>query len=95
MTRLDSVWSRFPAMAICNSSHAFSSGTSQSDLLEDTICHHTILLPGRNLYLTPLLDKKKYRGKGNREGALLAFRTLQETGLGDIHTVPGTKVCTS
>ena len=59
---------------------------------EESMCHHTLLLPGRNLYLTPLLEKKKFRGKGNKEGALLAFRTLQEDHIGDIHTVPNSKV---
>ena len=41
----------------------------------------TIVLPGRILYLTPLLNAKKYRNRGNKDGAIQAFFQLEEEGL--------------
>ena len=40
-----------------------------------------LTLPGAHLDLSVLLKEKKFRGKGNKEGALQAMRNLQENGL--------------
>ena len=42
------------------------------------------MLPGSILKLSSLLVKKKFTGKGNKEGAVQAFKDLQEAGLGQL-----------
>lgn len=51
----------------------------------------TILLPGKILYLTPLLNAKKYRNRGNKDGAIRAFYQLHDEGLGNVIEVEGGK----
>lgn len=41
-------------------------------------------LPGKNLYLTPLLKAKKFRSYGYKTGAMSAFRELQTADLGTV-----------
>lgn len=41
-------------------------------------------LPGKNLYLTPLLKAKKFRSYGYKTGAMSAFRELQNADLGKV-----------
>ena len=41
-----------------------------------------LTLPGKQLDLSVLLKEKKFRHKGNKEGALRAMRILEEDGLG-------------
>ena len=50
-----------------------------------------LTLPGRILFLTPLLALKKFRKKGNKDGAVRAFYRLQEEGLGRVIEVEGCK----
>jgi hypothetical protein len=45
---------------------------------------HTLNLPGKMLYLTPLLKAKKFRKFGYKEGALAAFEELQNAKLGKL-----------
>lgn len=45
---------------------------------------HTLRLPGQRLYLTPLLKAKKFRKFGYKEGALSAFRELENSDLGKL-----------
>lgn len=42
------------------------------------------MLPGKTLVLTNL-NAKKFRNKGNKDGALKAFRELASEGLGKIY----------
>ena len=42
------------------------------------------MLPGKILNLSALLQAKKFRGKGNKEGAVAAFQELEQTGLGKL-----------
>ena len=58
---------------------------------EDETAGFCLTLPGRILYLTPLLALKKFRKKGNKDGAVRAFYRLQEEGLGNVQEVMGTK----
>lgn len=46
------------------------------------IAGYTITLPGKRLYLTPLLSQKKFRSYGNKDGAVKAFYQLEKEGLG-------------
>ena len=41
-------------------------------------------LPGKVLYLSPLLAQKKFRKRGNKDGALRAFYQLETEGLGKV-----------
>ena len=52
---------------------------------------YCLTLPGKKLYLTPLLAQKKFRKKGNKDGAVRAFYLLQEEGLGKVLEVAGSK----
>ena len=52
---------------------------------------YCLTLPGRKLYLTPLLGMKKFRKRGNKEGALAAFYQLEEDGLGKLLELQGSK----
>ena len=51
------------------------------------VAAHTLKLPGKRLYLTPLLKAKKIRQYGYKTGALAAFDELQQAGLGVLDTV--------
>lgn len=42
---------------------------------------YSLLLPGRILYLSALLVQTKFRGRGNKAGALAGWILLQEGGL--------------
>ena len=64
--------------------------TSPADQDGDTAAY-CLTLPGRTLYLTPLLAQKKFRKKGNKDGAVRAFYQLQEDGLGKVLEVGGNK----
>lgn len=48
----------------------------------DGAAAHTLRLPGKKLYLTPLLKAKKFRNFGYRAGAMSAFEELQKAELG-------------
>ena len=48
---------------------------------------YCLLLPGKVLYLSPLLAAKKFRNKGNKSGALTALRHLEQEGLGKLKEV--------
>ena len=43
-----------------------------------------LLLPGKVLNLSALLQAKKFRGKGNKEGAVAALEELHKAGLGKL-----------
>ena len=40
---------------------------------DDATAAFTLLLPGKTLYLSKLLALKKFRNKGNKDGAVRAF----------------------
>ena len=45
---------------------------------------YSLLLPGKVLYLNALLSLKKFRDRGNKEGAVQGFYVLQGAGLGRV-----------
>jgi hypothetical protein len=45
---------------------------------------YCLLLPGEVLDLSTLLSLKKFRGRGNKDGALEAMRLLQSDDLGKL-----------
>ncbi len=58
---------------------------------EDDTAGFCLTLPGKTLYLTPLLALKKFRKKGNKDGAVKAFFRLQQEGLGRVLELQGGK----
>ena len=42
------------------------------------------LLPGKILHLSDLLEMRKFRDRGNKEGAVRGFRVLEEAELGKL-----------
>lgn len=57
-----------------------TSSTSNSGEV-GTFC---LQLPGKVLNLSALLAAKKFRSRGNKDGALAAFRELEKAGLGKL-----------
>lgn len=49
---------------------------------KSTVEGFCLTLPGKQLDLSILLKEKKFRHKGNKEGALRAMRILEDDGLG-------------
>ena len=45
-----------------------------------------LTLPGKQLHLSALLAAKKFRGRGNKEAAVLAFQEMDKAGLGSLIT---------
>ncbi|MCG8621326.1 MAG: hypothetical protein MJE68_04890 [Proteobacteria bacterium] len=41
-------------------------------------------LPGKQLVLSVLLQAKKFRARGNKEGAVAALKELERAGLGEL-----------
>ena len=58
---------------------------------EASTAAYCLLLPGKRLYLKALLDMKKFRKWGNKEGAVAAFYRLEEEGLGKVFEVSNFK----
>ena len=59
---------------------------------EDKVAAHCLTLPGKTLYLTPLLAQKKFRGYGNKDSAVRAFFKLEEDGLGKTFVIGTSRV---
>ena len=51
------------------------------------VAAYCLLLPGKKLHLSALLVAKHFRDKGNKDGAVKAFRVLQGAGLGEVQEV--------
>ena len=58
---------------------------------ETSTAAYCLLLPGKKLYLKALLDMKKFRKWGNKDGAVAAFYQLEEEGLGKVYEVSNSK----
>ena len=43
-----------------------------------------LTLPGKTLDISALNTQRKFRDKGNKEGAVAAIRHLEESGLGEV-----------
>ena len=52
---------------------------------------YCLSLPRKTLFLSHLLSLKKFRKRGNIDGALRAFFKLEEEGLGKVLEVAGSK----
>ena len=61
------------------------------DVEDGSTAAFCLSLPGKTLYLSHLLALKKFRKRGNKDGALRAFYKLEEEGLGKVLEVAGVK----
>ena len=44
-----------------------------------------LLLPGKTLHLSALIVARKFRDRGNKQGALEAMKLLADSGLGELN----------
>lgn len=49
-----------------------------------SVATYCLLLPGKILHISALLAAKRFRDKGNKEGAVRAIKILEEAGLGKV-----------
>ena len=49
-----------------------------------SVAKYCLLLPGKSLHVSALLAAKKFRTRGNKEGAIAAFNELEKVGLGKL-----------
>lgn len=59
-------------------------GTPIQSTDDEATAAFCLQLPGSTLDLTRLLNAKKFRSRGNKEGALKAMRLLAYEGLGEL-----------
>lgn len=59
------------------------SDDKESDLVHRT-ASFSLLLPGNILYLTPLNNARRFRGRGNKSGAITSWEHLVESELGTL-----------
>ena len=65
---------------------AFIAGSMVTTPNASSLVSYCLLLPGKKLHLSALLTAKKFRGKGNKDGAVAAFREIADAGLGMLST---------
>lgn len=53
----------------------------------DGVAAYALRIPGKNLYLTPLLKKKKFRKYGYKTGAMAAFEELLKAEIGKLEEI--------
>ena len=58
---------------------------------EGSTAAYCLNLPGKTLFLSHLLSLKKFRKRGNKDGAIKAFFKLEEEGLGKVLEIPSLK----
>lgn len=46
----------------------------------------SLVIPGKVLYLSALLNKRKFRKKGDKDGALAGLRVLEKANLGKVES---------
>lgn len=51
---------------------------------DHSLAAYCLLLPGKTLHISALLAAKRFRDKGNKDGAVRAIKTLQDAGLGQV-----------
>ena len=72
-------------MYVCHTYYICIVDTNESfDCGGSSAAAFCLKLPGKNLYLTPLLKAKKFRSYGYKTGAMSAFRELQNADLGKV-----------
>lgn len=59
-------------------------GTPMQSTDDEGTAAFCLQIPGSTLDLTRLLNAKKFRSRGNKEGALKAMRLLAHEGLGEL-----------
>ena len=64
----------------------FGEEEPQSSAAVRNIKTHILLLPGKRLFLSPLLKKKKFRGFAEKDGVLREMEELEKLGLGKLES---------
>lgn len=64
---------------------------SASAQQDQSVAQYCLLLPGKTLHISALLAAKRFRDRGNKEGAVKAIRLLQEAGLGTVLEIKPTR----
>lgn len=59
--------------------------------LQGNTAGYCLSLPGKTLYLTPLLPMKKFCKRGHKNRAIRAFYRLEEEGVGKVLEVASSK----
>ena len=68
-------------------------GLSQSETTGNANATFSLLLPGNVLYFNALNELRKFRGRGNKDGAKQAWECLQNAGLGSFATQKAARGC--
>lgn len=80
---------------VYNILHLISTAPSQvgndSAQQDQTVAQYCLLLPGKTLHIGALLAAKRFRDRGNKEGAVKAIKLLQEAGLGTVIEIKPTR----
>lgn len=72
-------------LVLFRSNHISLLGNTVSTVSKSgSVAAYCLLLPGKVLNLSALLQAKKFRGKGNKEGAVAAMEELHKAGLGKL-----------
>ena len=66
-----------------------------SSIEDKTTVAFCLTLPGRKLYLQPLLAMKTFRNRGNKTGAITAFYKLEDAKLGKVLEITNSKGTTT
>ena len=64
--------------------NTFISGTCTTPSGTSPNATYCLTLPGKQLVLSILLQAKKFRARGNKEGAVAALKELERAGLGEL-----------
>ena len=76
----EDVFQFIPFFYTAATTHTHSGEISQ----DNTVAAYCLLLPGKVLHISALLAAKRFRDRGNKDGAVRAIRVLQSAGLGEI-----------
>ena len=68
-------------------------GSSELETSGSANATFSLLLPGKVLYFNALNELRKFRGRGNKDGAKQAWQCLQKAGLGSFVTQKAARGC--
>ena len=67
-------------------------GTVSGDIVVETAAF-VLTLPGKILDISTLNSNHKFRGYGNKDGAVAAIKDLEKSGLGEVIEKKATRKC--
>ena len=75
-------------IAVDDDNNDHSDGSKSNDAVIGALC---LTLPGEVIYLTPVLNAKKFRHVGKKEDVVRVFYKLEEQGLGKTVILSGSR----